>query len=275
MSPARKARSVSAARKFLVLASAALALVLALTASPGEAHARRWRHRGWFGFGAGFHGWFVAPPVWFHYHRHYEAPPQVYTPPPVYAHPAPAYPAPAYPYAPPPAVQPAPAPQVYAYPRRDRPHIGLALAGLVESPQTGQLPMGGVAAAIQFRTGSHSLMSLELQSLGAHRLSDGARRSDLAGLVSGRLFLWNAGIAPYLELGGGLGRAALRTNLPEVEAMQMVGRFGVGLELRLGNHLVLDGQIAQTHRLAFDQEIAPVDEHERATQFRGGVTLRF
>jgi len=280
MSTALKARSFFASRPVMFL-SAALALVLTMTAPAGEAEARGWgrHHHGWFG--GGFRAWFFAPPIWFHYQR-YEAPPPpppVYAPPPppVYAPPPP--PAYAYPYTPPPAYAPPPppvAPQVYAYPQRDRPSIGLAFAGLVEAPQTGQLPMGGVAAGLQFRTGSHSLLSMELQSLGAHRLSDDTRRSDLAGIVSGRLFLWNAGLAPYLELGGGLGRAAVRANQLEVEAVQMVGRIGLGLELRLGEHLVLDGQIAQTHRLAFDQTAADaIEDHERATLFRGGVTLRF
>ena len=280
MSRAPKARLASAAKKPLMILCAALALVFTVTAGAGDAEARGWRrhhHRGWLGFGGGFRAWFFAPPIWFHYHR-YETPP----PPPVYAPPPP--PAYAYPYAPPPAYTPPPPPayapppppQVYAIPQRDRPHIGLMVAGLVEAPQTGQLPMGGVAAGLQFRTGSHTLLSLELQSLGAHRLSDDARRTDLAGIVSGRFFLWNAGIAPYLELGGGLGRASLSTRtLPDIEAAQMLGRFGVGLELRLGEHLVLDGQIAQTHKLMFDDAVEEVDAHERATQFRGGVTLRF
>jgi hypothetical protein len=281
MERAPKARFASAAKKPLMILCAVLALVFTVTAAAGDAEARGWRHhhRGWFGFGGGFRAWFLAPPIWFHYHR-YETPPPppVYTPPPppVYTPPPPAY---AYPYSPPPAYTPPPPPPVapvYAVPQRDRPHIGLMVAGLMEAPQTGQLPMGGVAAGLQFRTGSHSLLSLELQSLGAHRLVDDARRSDLAGVVSGRFFLWNAGIAPYLELGGGLGRASLRTTtLPNIEAAQMLGRFGVGLELRLGDHLVLDGQIAQTHKLMFDDAVEEIDAHERATQFRGGVTLRF
>jgi hypothetical protein len=49
----------------------------------------------------------------------------------------------------------------------------------------------------------------------------------------------------------------------------------VGLELRLGDHVVLDGQIAQNHAMTFDDAIEAFDAHERATQVRGGVTLRF
>ena len=149
------------------------------------------------------------------------------------------------------------------------------MAGLVEAPQSGQLPLGGMAATMQFRTSSHSLLSLEVQSLGAHRRSDDTRRSDLAGLVGGRVFLWNAAFAPYLELAGGLGQASLRTRELEVHAVQLLGRLGLGLELRLGRHLVLDGQIAQMHRLVFDEEGDTAEGHERATVFRGGVGLRF
>ncbi len=274
MSPAPKARFLTAVRKPILVLSAALALMFTLTAAPAEAQARGyWRHHGWFGFHGGFRGWFFGPPIWFGYH--YETPPP--PPPPVYAYPS----YPSYPYAqPPPPVQvpaqPVPAPAPYVYAQRDPVNIGFHLSGLVETPHYGDLPMGGVDAALQFRTGSHSLMSLELQSLGAHRLSDDLRRNDLRGLVSGRLFLWNAGLAPYLELAGGLGHASVESNaLPRIEATQMVARVGVGLEVRLGEHVVLDGQVAQSHALTFDDGVDSFDPHERATQVRGGVTLRF
>lgn len=265
-------------KKTFVIAGATLALFLALSASPGEAEARhRWRRGGsWLGFalgavtGAAVHGWFHHAPHWYGYEYHqYPAPPPPPPPPPAYG----------YGYGPPPSAPPPPVAVQpgYRYTHYQWPDMGLSVSGLVESPQTGQLPLGGVAAALQFRTSARSLMSLELQSMGARRLSDDVRRSDVGGLVSGRVFLWNAAFAPYLELAGGLGRASLRESDLEVHAVQLLGRLGVGIELRLGRHVVLDGQIAQMHRLGFDEPVGagPLETHERATHVRGGLAFRF
>jgi hypothetical protein len=50
----------------------------------------------------------------------------------------------------------------------------------------------------------------------------------------------------------------------------------VGLELRLGRHLVLDGQVAQVHRLRMDGPgPSPVGDHERAAEVRGGLAFLF
>jgi hypothetical protein len=207
----------------------------------------------------------------------YPAPPP--PPPPVY------YPAPPAPPPPPPAVYSTPYPASY-YPARardDYPQLGLSLAGAVQAGWADELPVGGVAGTLQLRTSSHSLLGLELQSLGGYRPSEGTRRTDMAALLAGRLFLWNAALAPYLELAGGLGRTSLEWGAYEARASQLLGRFGVGLELRLGRHLVLDGQIAQLHRLRLDDDgprtvataPSPFDRHEQATEIRGGVGIRF
>jgi hypothetical protein len=273
MSHVSAARSINKPRS-LVFASAALAMLVTLLGWAEDAEARhRWRWRsGWLGFAAGaaagavVGSWVHQPPFWFGYHSHHHHPAPY-----VYGH---GY-GPSPPPPPPVAVQPAYVQPAYGHPRVESPHIGLAVAGLVETPQSGQLPLGGMSAALQFRTSRHSLLSLELQSLGAHRRSDDARRSDLGGLVAGRVFLWNAAFAPYLELAGGLGRGSIRTSAFEVHAVQLLGRVGVGLELRLGRHVVLDGQIAQMHRLRFDEDGGSTEGHERSTVFRGGLGLRF
>jgi hypothetical protein len=159
--------------------------------------------------------------------------------------------------------------------------LGLSVAGVIQSPQSGRLPLGGVAAALQIRTSSQTLLALEVQSLGSRQGPDGPRRDELDGLVVGRVYLWDAPLAPYLELAGGLGRASVEVNAFEVTAAQLLGRIGIGLELRLGRHLALEGQIAQMHRLqlggapsAFGDP-APMDHHERATELRGGLAFRF
>jgi hypothetical protein len=249
---------MSIPRKPFAIAGVALALFFALSASPAEAEARgRWRG-----------GWAWRWPFFFHFHTHRPPPPPV---PYYYGYGYDQGYRPAPPPPPPVAVQPA---QAYYDPWPD---MGFALTGLVETPHTGQLPLGGVAGALQFRTSSHSLLSLEVQSMGAHRLSDGLRRSDLDGVMAGRVFLWNAALAPYLELGGGLGRASMRQDDFEVRAVQLIGRLGLGLELRLGRHVVLDGQVAQVHRMTFDEAVdtGAFDPHERATVLRGGVSFRF
>jgi hypothetical protein len=215
-------------------------------------------------------------------------PPPVYQPaPPVYQPAPPVYvPAPpAPPPPPPPPVVYAPYTQAYYSPhvRSEYPRLGLALMGTVQAGWENEMPVGGAAGALQIRTSKHSLLSLELQSVGAYRPSDGTRRNDLSALLGGRVFFWNAALAPYLELAGGLGRTSLEVDALEVSASQILGRFGVGLELRLGRHLVLDGQIAQLHRVRFDDDEAPVvgyrnapfDRHERATEVRGGIGVRF
>jgi hypothetical protein len=209
-------------------------------------------------------------------------PPPVYyppPPPPVY------YPPPAPVYTPPPQAYYPPAPVAYAAPARrwDYPRVGLAVAGTVQTGRTQELPVGGVAAALQLRTSRHSLLGLELQSVGAYRPSDGTRRNDLDFLLSGRVFLWDMALAPYLELAGGVGRTSVHVSAYEAHASQLLGRFGVGLELRLGRHLVLDGQIAQLHRFDMSDDdvahatrpVALLDAHERAVELRGGIGFRF
>jgi hypothetical protein len=173
-------------------------------------------------------------------------------------------------------------------PRDEEPRVGLAFGGLVDSPDSGQMPVGGVAGALQLRTSSYSLLLLEIQSLSAQRISDGLRRSEVVGLIGGRVFPWNAFLTPYLELGGGFGRATVGATGFALHASQLVGRIGLGLELRLGRHLVLDGQVASVHKLRLDdrdssspqqlasaEPFASIGEHERATEIRGGLAFRF
>jgi hypothetical protein len=166
----------------------------------------------------------------------------------------------------------------------DAVQLGFSVAGVVQSPPIGGLPLGGIAAALRIQPSSQSLLALEIQSLGAEQGPDGPRRHELAGLVVGRVYLWNAPLAPYLELAGGLGRASVEMNAFEVRASQLVGRIGIGLELRLGQHLALEGEIAQVHRLrlgddpSYDSDpccAALLDHHERATELRGGLAFRF
>jgi hypothetical protein len=274
----------------VVIATAAAALSLLIAVTPRAAEARH--HHGWRirpSVGAIIAGAVVAGAVLDASVnasvRVETAPPVVYyppPPPPVYAPPPPPV------YAPPPppvyyAPPPPPAPVVYAAPapRPEYPRLGLVVSGTVQAGRTQELPVGGVAAALQIRTSRHSLLGLELQSVGVHRPSDGTRRNDLDALMYGRVFLWNAALAPYLEVAGGVGKSSVHVGAFESHASQLLGRFGVGLELRLGQHLVLDGQIAQLHRLNMsDDEYNPktaafISEHERATEFRGGIGFRF
>src|SRR5258708_4454950 len=63
-----------------------------------------------------------------------------------------------------------------------------------------------------------------------------------------RLFAWDAPFAPYVERAGGLGRASIDTNALVVDVSELSGRAGIGIELRLGPRLVLDGHVAPVHR---------------------------
>ena len=199
-------------------------------------------------------------------------------PPPTYYYP-PAPPPPCC-YAPPPVMIAEPAP--FAPPEPDFPRFGVAVNGLIQSMQTSGAPSAtaGVAVSLQARTSRRSIFALEVQSLDAERPS--RRRTDQAGLLVGRLFLWDHPIAPYLDLAGGLGRAAIDTQTASVATSEVIGRVGLGLEMRLGPHLVLEGQVAQVYKLRLEHEPGgqPADptfigEREQATELRGGLAYRF
>jgi hypothetical protein len=193
-------------------------------------------------------------------------------------------------YAPPPPPVMMMAP-VAPPPAADDPvRLGLAVSGLIQSSgaASDQSPRGGVAASLQFRTSARSLFGLEVQSLTSDRTATHSRRDELAGLMAGRLFPWDAPFAPYLELAGGLGRVAIDTQALEVDVAQIIGRAGLGIELRLGPHLVLDAQVAQVHRFSLGHQAntvaasdpastdpAFVGQHEQLTELRGGLGYRF
>jgi hypothetical protein len=244
--------------------AASLVAVLCLTlagradAHPGWHHG----HRGGGSTGAAIAGAVIGAVVTGLFERPPPPEVQVYVPPPAYAQPV---------YGPPPG------PVVVVGAPALEPTVGVTLAGLVDSSGSGGV-MAGAAGALQFRTSSHSLLSLELQSLRADRTWDGMEREDLAGLLGLRLFLWDAWLTPYLDGAAGFGRASFRCCRVRDDAAQFLGRYGLGLELRLGRHLVFDGEVAQVHRLRLDQAsgpVLPLDDHERATEVRGGVSFRF
>ncbi|HET6149290.1 MAG TPA: hypothetical protein VFH68_17260 [Polyangia bacterium] len=221
----------------------------------------------------------VLPRFRFELHADATPPPP---PPPPYDYPA--APPPPCCYAPPPPppvmiAEPAPlAPQEPDFPR-----FGVAVNGLIQSTQTSGAPAAtaGVAVSLQARTSRRSIFAIEVQSLDAERSS--RRRTDQAGLLVGRLFLWDHPIAPYLDLAGGLGRAAIDTQNASVATSEVIGRVGLGLEMRLGPHLVLEGQVARVYKLRLDHEPGgpqPADptfigERELATELRGGLAYRF
>ena len=274
-----------------VIGGATLAIFLTAAFAARDADARpRWGHRGREGFSVGGMiagavvgaaiGAILAPV------EVYEGPAYAY-PPPVY-YPAPPPPPPvACCYVPPPA----PAVVVVQPAEEDRPQVGLAAAAVLHAPLTGQMPVGGIAAALQLRASSHTMLALELQSLGARDLARDERRTQLDGLVAGRLFLWDATLAPYFELAGGFGRTSVEVSGYESHAAQLVGRAGFGLELRLGRHLVFEGQVARTSRLRLDRDgsdegslarldppssvVVSIDDHESATEVRAGLAFRF
>jgi hypothetical protein len=223
-------------------------------------------------------------------------PPEAWPVPPPEAWPAPppeAWPAPpleAWP-APPPCCYEAPPPAVVvAQPPAPPPkwrQLGFGVSGLVQTPGSGKSSTAGVAVSFHGRTSSRTQLAIELQSLAVDRSADQSRRSDVAGLVAGRLYLWNAALVPYLDLAGGLGRASFTTNELHVTAAQLIGRAGLGLELRLGRHLLLEGMLAEVERVRFDGgsgATAPdsaaggatvIANREASTELRGGVAYRF
>jgi hypothetical protein len=193
------------------------------------------------------HGWWARVEV-----RTYPPPPPVYLPPPQ----------------PVVVVEAAPSPW---------PRLGVGLSGLVTSASGGTVS-SGTAGTLQYRTSENSLFFLELQATQADRRWDGLQREDVAGLMGARLYLWDAWLTPYLDVAAGFGQASFRCCATRLEASQFIGRYGAGLELRLGRHVVFEGQLAQVHRLRLDEDPSldvPLDDHERAVEVRGGIAVRF
>jgi hypothetical protein len=268
-------------------ATAAGLLFVLLALHGADAEARGRHHNGRWGsvVGAAVAGAVVgavlAAPV---EARVYYPAPVVVARPPVYYTPPPPPPV----YGPPPAVY-AP-PVVYATPAPvydpGFPRLGLSVMGTGQASHGDRAPLGGLAAALSLRTSSHTQVAFELQALGARRTS-GGRRDDLAALVGGRVFFWNAAFAPYFELAGGIGRTDFSDDAyPRLHdtAAQLIGRFGFGLELRFGQHLVLDAGVARVHRLLFSEDdryggFDPVlvsdTGREHATELRAGIGFRF
>jgi hypothetical protein len=186
-------------------------------------------------------------------------------------------------YAPPPSPPPMMMFAPSAPPEPEPLRYGLAVSGLFQYPGSGQSPIAGMAASLQVRTSPRSLFGLELQSLASDRPSSHSQRDEVAGLMLGRLFAWDAAFAPYLELAGGLDHVSIDTQALEVTAQQFIGRVGLGVELRLGPHLIFDTQVAQVHRLRLDDQPrvvadndpAFIGQHEQSTELRCGLGYRF
>jgi hypothetical protein len=153
------------------------------------------------------------------------------------------------------------------------PRVRLAIGGTVQAEGDGGAAIGGVVAAVQsgFR---HALLGVEFQSTGT-RGDERNGRHDLALLVNARLYAWRGLVAPYLEVAAGGGTTSRRLQGYESSASQLLGRFGGGVELRLGRHVVLDGGVGQVHRWSMEP-VPPrlIGEHERALELRAGLGIR-
>jgi hypothetical protein len=188
----------------------------------------------------------------------------------VYGPPPPAYPPPVV-MMPPPAV-------VVAAPRAASPAVGITLSGVLQDLGAEQGLTGGAAVDLQYRANPHAMLSLELQSLKVEHTLDRTQREDTAALVGLRLFPWDWTLSPFVDLAAGFGRASYHCCAYQEHAAQFLGRYGVGLELRLGSHVVLDAQVATVHRLRLDEPgpaLSAFEDHERATEVRGGFGFVF
>jgi hypothetical protein len=190
-------------RRSLPMTGAAAGLALALMITLGTARdAHAWPRRGpgphghvGLAIGAALVGAAIGAElsshVWLDLHGG-APPPVVY-----YGYGGPPYPPPPCCYQP---LPPPPPPLVigepmYAPPVAYVPTLGLAVNGLIQAPQA-RSATAGVAVSLQARTSARTLFALEVQSLRAERPD--RQRDDLAGLLVGRLFAWDAPLAPYL-----------------------------------------------------------------------------
>jgi hypothetical protein len=164
------------------------------------------------------------------------------------------------------------------------PKAGIALGGSVHAPRSGQPALGGSSLALQFGVSPRGLFALELETLRAE--GNGMRRRDTGALLAGRLYLWNAPLSLFLEGAGGAMRARHEVLGESDRATQLVARGGAGLELRLGRHLALEGRVSRVRRFRIDDRSsaaqvscgcipAQVADHERATELRAALALRF
>ena len=212
----------------------------------------------------------------------------------MYAHPRLHFDRPAPPAGPPqPGVLNRPAEA--AEPRRsnaDHPLLGLGLWG-ARQIRADEPTLHGLVGGLQLRTSRLTLLGFELQALGDD--FEQRRLRELGGLVTGRFFLWDWFLSPYLVLGGGLARSTFETAGSGVKVLHAVGTAGLGIELRLGDNIVLDGQVSQIHRLKLsasgwsggrigqmpvgdsgDELVHPWGEAaDRGWDLRAGLTVRF
>jgi hypothetical protein len=169
----------------------------------------------------------------------------------------------------------APAPALVAAPLD--PPVGISLLGVAQGSGDGRSSASGLGATLQYRTSTHAAMLFELQWVGEPPGSDGLRREDLTGLVGARLYPWNAPLTPYLEVAGGFGEATFSCGCGEkLHTSQLVGRYAVGLELRLSPSWTLEGQLGRIHRLNFaadDPSLA--SPAEEAIEVHAGLGVRF
>jgi hypothetical protein len=180
---------------------------------------------------------------------------------------------------PPPVVQYVPAP-VYAPPPPPvyapvMPPVGVSFMGVVQGPIDGRPSASGLGATFQYRPSAHVVTLFELQWVGEPRASDGLRREDLSGLLGVRLYPWNAPLTPYLEAAGGFGEATFTCCAQKLYSEQLVGRYAVGLELRLAPAWVLEGQIGKIHRLNFASDDPTLTSGaEEAIEVHAGLGVR-
>jgi hypothetical protein len=246
-------------RRTLMLGSAALVLFSFTALTAGEAQAGGW-------------------------HVHVEARPVVVVRP---YYPPPPPPPPVWRYAPPPVVyapprvvyvpRPAPPVVIQAAPVQTAPmNLGLSFSGVVQEPTGGEPTSGGVSFKLQSMTWSRSMLFLELQGVTSPRTRDGFQRQDGALLLGTRLFLLDGPLTPYLEVAGGLGASTFTCCGEEMNSEQLVGRYGIGLELRLGQHLAFEAQVGQIHRWNYRTDDPTITRRtERALELHGGLSLRF
>jgi len=203
-------------------------------------------------------GWVLiaAPPV---YVYRYAAPP-----PPPPAPPAPPQqecpcdpeqaPAPESPPVVPPQTlnAPAPAPEGYVI-RQRRPsetHLGLGVAASGFS-WTGSEEGGGVAH-LRIRSSGHVTWEFALGVLGG-KDEAGISRHDVPATVGLYLYPWNSTLAPYFVAAGGGNFVHEDFKGAKLDASQIMGALGGGLELRLGQHFTVGADLRYEWRGVTDR----------------------
>jgi hypothetical protein len=154
---------------------------------------------------------------------------------------------------PPPGAPPPPPPWYNAAVRRrvfEEPHVGLGIGGTGFS--FGDTQLGGASAHLRVRASHNVTWELALGVMGG-KDEMGIERRDVPLTLGVHIYPWDSVLAPYFVAAGGGNFVREDFQGQHIDGTQFVGALGGGLELRLGHHLTLGGDVRYQWRELTDR----------------------